>query len=228
MKIDEEKLCRICLETDNLNDFISPCKCKGTSKFVHRECIMKWINTNLDNDNSKFCNQCKYEYKYKNKSVFYEKLDLFCSFSLNNHIFSLIINLLLLILLGLFNYITGFYEVLSIFFNNLKIYDIFEIVLSGTITFHIISFLLIIIIYLKSNSPQLGYSKCLYMNLFIFICFFYNSILSFIATLYFIHYFRNIIYLVFFNKCLKNKTLIDLDSDLDLNLDSDLDYDLVV
>ncbi|XP_055811016.1 uncharacterized protein LOC129880823 isoform X4 [Solanum dulcamara] len=33
--------CRICLETDG-GDFIAPCKCKGTSKYVHRECLDQW------------------------------------------------------------------------------------------------------------------------------------------------------------------------------------------
>lgn len=33
--------CRICLETDG-RDFIAPCKCKGTSKYVHRTCLDHW------------------------------------------------------------------------------------------------------------------------------------------------------------------------------------------
>ncbi|VAI04920.1 unnamed protein product [Triticum turgidum subsp. durum] len=33
--------CRICLETDG-RDFIAPCKCKGTSKYVHRDCLDHW------------------------------------------------------------------------------------------------------------------------------------------------------------------------------------------
>ncbi|XP_016733856.1 uncharacterized protein [Gossypium hirsutum] len=33
--------CRIFLETDG-RDFIAPCKCKGTSKYVHRECLDHW------------------------------------------------------------------------------------------------------------------------------------------------------------------------------------------
>ncbi|XP_074308716.1 uncharacterized protein LOC141643447 [Silene latifolia] len=33
--------CRICLESDG-TDFIAPCKCKGSSKFVHRECLDHW------------------------------------------------------------------------------------------------------------------------------------------------------------------------------------------
>ncbi|GER35148.1 RING/FYVE/PHD zinc finger superfamily protein [Striga asiatica] len=38
---DEQIQCRICLETDG-RDFIAPCKCKGTSKYVHRECLDHW------------------------------------------------------------------------------------------------------------------------------------------------------------------------------------------
>ncbi|GFP96255.1 hypothetical protein PHJA_001769600 [Phtheirospermum japonicum] len=38
---DEQIQCRICLESDG-RDFIAPCKCKGTSKYVHRECLDHW------------------------------------------------------------------------------------------------------------------------------------------------------------------------------------------
>uniref|UniRef100_A0A0D9XTY9 RING-CH-type domain-containing protein n=1 Tax=Leersia perrieri TaxID=77586 RepID=A0A0D9XTY9_9ORYZ len=37
----EQFQCRICLETDG-RDFIAPCKCKGTSKYVHRDCLDHW------------------------------------------------------------------------------------------------------------------------------------------------------------------------------------------
>ncbi|MCD7446152.1 hypothetical protein HAX54_041537 [Datura stramonium] len=37
----EQLQCRICLESDG-RDFIAPCKCKGTSKYVHRECLDHW------------------------------------------------------------------------------------------------------------------------------------------------------------------------------------------
>ncbi|XP_061344785.1 uncharacterized protein LOC133290650 isoform X6 [Gastrolobium bilobum] len=33
--------CRICFETEGRH-FIAPCKCKGTSKYVHRECLDNW------------------------------------------------------------------------------------------------------------------------------------------------------------------------------------------
>ncbi|XP_010531404.1 PREDICTED: uncharacterized protein LOC104807711 isoform X3 [Tarenaya hassleriana] len=37
----EQIQCRICLESDG-RDFIAPCKCKGTSMYVHRECLDHW------------------------------------------------------------------------------------------------------------------------------------------------------------------------------------------
>ncbi len=41
-----EKFCKICFEeTDNVESgkMICPCKCTGTNKFIHEECIKKWI-----------------------------------------------------------------------------------------------------------------------------------------------------------------------------------------
>lgn len=37
----EQPQCRICLESDG-RDFIAPCKCKGSAKYVHRECLDHW------------------------------------------------------------------------------------------------------------------------------------------------------------------------------------------
>ena len=35
--------CRICYESSNPNQLFSPCKCSGTSQYVHRECLYDWI-----------------------------------------------------------------------------------------------------------------------------------------------------------------------------------------
>lgn len=55
MDIEEEskeaKVCRICLEEENKDDnetdnvFLSPCLCKGTSKYVHLGCLKNWIKS---------------------------------------------------------------------------------------------------------------------------------------------------------------------------------------
>lgn len=35
--------CRICLDDKEVEDFISPCKCSGTLKYVHRRCFLRWV-----------------------------------------------------------------------------------------------------------------------------------------------------------------------------------------
>ena len=31
--------CRICLEEDEIENLISPCLCRGTSKYIHEKCF---------------------------------------------------------------------------------------------------------------------------------------------------------------------------------------------
>uniref|UniRef100_A0A6N2LIP3 RING-CH-type domain-containing protein n=3 Tax=Salix TaxID=40685 RepID=A0A6N2LIP3_SALVM len=60
----EQIQCRICLETDG-RDFIAPCQCKGTAKYVHRECldarraVKAWI---LEGFAFAHCTTCKAPY----------------------------------------------------------------------------------------------------------------------------------------------------------------------
>jgi hypothetical protein len=61
MKYDEKK-CWICLDTDNEQDFISPCLCRGSIKFVHRACLDNWRATKPDAFDR--CNQCHFKYVY--------------------------------------------------------------------------------------------------------------------------------------------------------------------
>ena len=37
-----EPECRICFDQFDDDELISPCRCKGTSKWVHRGCLNKW------------------------------------------------------------------------------------------------------------------------------------------------------------------------------------------
>lgn len=54
--------CRICLDTENLNDMISPCRCSGGSAFVHRSCLDHWRSENIGGKGFKVCNVCQFEY----------------------------------------------------------------------------------------------------------------------------------------------------------------------
>lgn len=55
--------CKICLlrESERHNKLIpSPCKCKGSMGYVHKECLLQWGNMH-DTD---ICPDCKYEITY--------------------------------------------------------------------------------------------------------------------------------------------------------------------
>jgi hypothetical protein len=58
----EEKQCRICLLSDG-DDFIVPCKCKGSMKYVHRECLDKWRAANVNPQAFSNCTQCTFKYE---------------------------------------------------------------------------------------------------------------------------------------------------------------------
>ena len=67
MSIDDNE-CRICFELETPDDpFIYPCKCKGTSKYVHTSCLNSWRTLNRDNDAFKRCMECRTEYDIVNE-----------------------------------------------------------------------------------------------------------------------------------------------------------------
>jgi hypothetical protein len=54
--------CRICLEEGQRADFIAPCLCSGTSKWVHRSCLDRWRSIREDKAFSS-CTECLAPYK---------------------------------------------------------------------------------------------------------------------------------------------------------------------
>ena len=63
---ENEPECRICFEGETDDDpFISPCLCRGTSKYVHMSCISTWRNLNRDGIGFTKCMECNNEYIIK-------------------------------------------------------------------------------------------------------------------------------------------------------------------
>ena len=59
--------CRICFEEETEdNPFINPCRCRGTSKYVHISCLNEWRNENIYRPAYDICMECRYRYKYTN------------------------------------------------------------------------------------------------------------------------------------------------------------------
>ena len=41
--MDSPITCRICFESSDEESLIAPCRCNGSSKFVHKHCLQKWV-----------------------------------------------------------------------------------------------------------------------------------------------------------------------------------------
>ena len=70
--------CRICFDPEISEDdpLISPCACKGTSKYVHKKCLNQWRNINYGQTAYKRCMECNKEYVISEEFI-REKTDLF-------------------------------------------------------------------------------------------------------------------------------------------------------
>ena len=47
--------CRICREEDHVQNLLSPCKCSGSIKYIHYDCLTRCIETR----NATFCEICR-------------------------------------------------------------------------------------------------------------------------------------------------------------------------
>lgn len=59
---EEKRHCKICHMGDiRGDDLCNPCRCSGTIKYIHRECLMSWIECSK----IKRCDICHYEYRFQ-------------------------------------------------------------------------------------------------------------------------------------------------------------------
>lgn len=65
--------CRICLQSDSLNNLIVPCLCSGSQKHAHPQCLKEWT----DVKRSDHCSVCKASY---HESLFRKKPDTFIGY----------------------------------------------------------------------------------------------------------------------------------------------------
>ena len=56
---DEEHCCRICKETQPRDGLFSPCDCRGSMKYVHRDCLEEWRVKTTSEENRRRCGECR-------------------------------------------------------------------------------------------------------------------------------------------------------------------------
>lgn len=59
--------CRICYDDIEESELFSPCRCNGTSKYVHRECLYEWIDKCENVEAKSKCMECNFTYNKKTK-----------------------------------------------------------------------------------------------------------------------------------------------------------------
>ena len=96
---ENEKICRICYDSDSKETLYNPCKCCGSIKWVHTSCLNKWISISEKNK----CSQCHYEYKFEKKYKY--KFLKYLDNNIAPKIITLILLITLIILSGIFGLI---------------------------------------------------------------------------------------------------------------------------
>ena len=56
---EEGDQCRICFSGAEDGKLIAPCKCSGTQRYVHEECLRKWQRTCAGTRKAKYCGVCR-------------------------------------------------------------------------------------------------------------------------------------------------------------------------
>ena len=64
LKTPDELICRICFDGESENKFlIAPCKCTGSMRSVHEECLKKWIVSSEQDIKLAACDICKEKFQ---------------------------------------------------------------------------------------------------------------------------------------------------------------------
>ena len=78
-----QKECRICFETEKNDDpLLYPCMCDGFSKYIHKNCLIKWRQINIEKPPFLKCMECgseyniKFPYKIETYTYLYDTIEL--------------------------------------------------------------------------------------------------------------------------------------------------------
>jgi pSer/pThr/pTyr-binding forkhead associated (FHA) protein len=69
-----KSMCRVCYgdDTNDENPLISPCKCKGSMKYIHYKCLKNWLNSKIEEDISVDSDNPE------NEAISYKRKDISC------------------------------------------------------------------------------------------------------------------------------------------------------
>ena len=104
----ETLCCRNCHSSNHREDFIHPCKCSGSHKWVHRKCLNEWRAASKNLSSFYVCDDCNFTYnvslKPMNVFIKWSKLLLFLT---RDFLLLGIVILILIYVVGLIPYLFG-------------------------------------------------------------------------------------------------------------------------
>lgn len=60
--METENQCRFCLQDENEEQFIVPCKCSGSAQYIHRSCLDTWRASDVTGVKFRTCPVCHFDY----------------------------------------------------------------------------------------------------------------------------------------------------------------------
>jgi len=66
---NSENICRICHGGDEEGRLFSPCRCKGSMKYVHIQCLNSWRISSANSSSYFQCDTCHYKYHFQRTSI---------------------------------------------------------------------------------------------------------------------------------------------------------------
>jgi len=169
--------CRICFEeSDVRNNFIVPCNCLGTGKYVHKECLNSWLKMGIKNQNYEKCNTCLTKYLRKTQNNEKQINQEFYTDITFMYIFITLIFILFCLFINKFPLL-----VYIVWFFVIEFFYIFLIVLYGPSGFIFFAFMILIYVFseYKKSSKKGAISFTLFAYLF-FLVFYSDDLNRFI------------------------------------------------
>ena len=224
--------CRICFEEDDINNMIYPCRCSGTSKFIHKECLNQWRTLCNNSDAFYKCFECNYKYNIINnenneKTIFDKCIEFFSNYIMVFLFFNILI---VTFIFNVIVYIDKNHNLVKIIFNNYSIKHLTDYYLLLSTIFYISVFLTCIIIKFSMSRNKILYLKYYFGNW----TFFFLILVLFVTVVCCSLYFNSFYVLcmltlciqLFFKHHLKTEELIKKQNELEIT-NYDINDDLL-
>jgi len=62
---DEAHLCRVCMDGEESGPLLYPCKCKGSMRYVHEDCLMQWLSLSK----KRSCEVCSATFEFRSEYI---------------------------------------------------------------------------------------------------------------------------------------------------------------